>query len=549
MVFLIYRIGYLLIHFFLLFILLFMGKLFSFNIVIYLSRGLYLDFFVMGDFLSLSFLCFVSLITFRVMIYREIYISLDRSSKRFIVLVRFFVLSIFILILRPSFLIIILGWDGLGVTSFLLVIYYNNNSSLTSGLVTIYLNRVGDFFIILSFWVLYGQLRFSIENFLLGGNNSFFFFRILLARITKRAQLPFSSWLPAAIAAPTPVSSLVHSSTLVTAGVYIIIRFFYLTESNIISSLIVWISLLTCIRAGIIACCENDLKKLVAISTLRQLGLIVFTYSLGEIFYSFYHIVCHALFKALLFLGCGFCIINIYGLQDSRGIMKIGSLLFLNLILVGIAVISLLGFPFTAGFYSKDSIIEVCILVNTLTLIIIFLILCCILTGLYALKVLLLTIKSNNNSNSSFIGIFFIKIFLGILFLSIWSISLGKVFFYVIQKTESSLILLYLKVIGLIIVFLGFIISFQLFWTKMFILETKSFFGDMFFLNWFYGNLRRSRVEKIAWLTLGELRWLLYLGPRGIYSLVKSLGSQRLSYMGGVRISLVFFVGLFLIGS
>lgn len=223
--------------------------------------------------------------------------------------------------------------------------------------------------------------------------------------MTKRAQLPFSSWLPAAIAAPTPVSSLVHSSTLVTAGVYVIIRFFYLSELSFLIDLLIWIRLLTCLGAGIIACYENDLKKLVAMSTLSQLGLMIFIYSLGEVFYSYYHMVCHALFKALLFLGCGFCILLIYGSQDSRFIISLGSLVFSNIIFIFISVLSLIGFPFLTGFYSKDSIVEICFIKSPIFIVYVFLILACVLTGIYGLKGVFIVMGSQSSSRVVYSGI------------------------------------------------------------------------------------------------------------------------------------------------
>jgi len=181
---------------------------------------------------------------------------------------------------------------------------------------------------------------------------------LLVGAITKRAQIPFSSWLPAAIAAPTPVSSLVHSSTLVTAGVYIRIRFFYILSSFFSSKIFCVVRVLTSIRAGLIACLEKDFKKVVAISTLRQLGIILYVISIGEVFIGFFHIVCHALFKALLFLRCGVFIFLSIGGQDIRLIGGFSILTpFASLIII-VSRMSLLGFPFLAGFFSKDLIIE-----------------------------------------------------------------------------------------------------------------------------------------------------------------------------------------------
>lgn len=198
--------------------------------------------------------------------------------------------------------------------------------------------------------------------------------------------------------------------------------------------------MLTCLGSGLIACCENDLKKLVAISTLSQLGLMIFVYSFGEVFYTFYHIVCHALFKSLLFLGCGLCIINLYGLQDARGLIKIGSHFLARVVLLGVSVTSLIGFPFMAGFYSKDSILEVSVRIGLGFIPHVVLVVCCILTGVYSIRRLYLIIKSFSLSFIQITGISSFLCFLGIGVLGLWSISLGKTLGLLLCKLERELI-------------------------------------------------------------------------------------------------------------
>lgn len=178
--------------------------------------------------------------------------------------------------------------------------------------------------------------------------------------MTKRAQIPFSAWLPAAIAAPTPVSALVHSSTLVTAGVYLMIRFSPLILSRVVfSNFLLLFSTLTMLMAGIRANFEMDLKKVIALSTLSQLGLIIISLSLGFVNLAYFHLLTHALFKALLFM-CAGAIIHASG--ESQDVRFIGSLVFFMPIVgvcINIANFALCGIPFMAGFYSKDILIEV----------------------------------------------------------------------------------------------------------------------------------------------------------------------------------------------
>lgn len=311
------------------------------------------------DWISLIFIGFVLFISSIVLIYRYYYIEGDIFFYRFIILVYLFVLSILLMILRPNLIRILLGWDGLGLVSYCLVIYYQGVKSANAGILTILSNRVGDVAILLgiAWFANYGRWDFFYVQHLLDSKEvSVVLFLIILAGITKRAQIPFSAWLPAAIAAPTPVSALVHSSTLVTAGVYLIIRFNYLLN---VSFILFYIGALTMFISGLGANFEIDLKKIIALSTLRQLGVIILVLSLGYIELAFFHLLTHALFKSLLFLCAGGFIHSSVDCQDIRllGVSfrdtPVSCLFFI------FCSLSLCGFPFLSGFYSKDLILEV----------------------------------------------------------------------------------------------------------------------------------------------------------------------------------------------
>lgn len=218
------------------------------------------------------------LISSIVFIYRVGYMEGDQRADRFFCLVLLFVFSMVVMIVSPSLVRIMFGWDILGLVSYCLVIYYNNYRSYYSGMVTVLSNRVGDIGLLLSIGVIMINGRWNIyfisgDFFLLGF--------IILAAITKRAQVPFSYWLPLAMAAPTPVSSLVHSSTLVTAGVYLVIRFNDFIVGEGFNYALLFISVFTMFMAGFLAVVEYDLKKMIAFSTLRQLGLIMTILSFG----------------------------------------------------------------------------------------------------------------------------------------------------------------------------------------------------------------------------------------------------------------------------
>jgi len=177
----------------------------------------------------------------------------------------------------------------------------------------------------------------------------------LLAGITKRAQIPFSAWLPAAIAAPTPVSALVHSSTLVTAGVYLLIRFNFIMEIN---NFLLFIGVITIFMSGLGANLEMDLKKIIALSTLSQLGLIIMILGAGYYELSFFHLMSHAMFKSLLFLCAGVFIHSMGDIQDIRLAGKMNLSLPVRSFYFVSSSIALCGFPFLTGFYSKDLILE-----------------------------------------------------------------------------------------------------------------------------------------------------------------------------------------------
>nr|QVM79199.1 NADH dehydrogenase subunit 5 [Tsivoka simplicicollis] len=314
------------------------------------------------DWMSLLFMSFVLFISSMVIFYSEEYMHGDVYLNRFILLVVMFVLSMMLLIISPNLISILLGWDGLGLVSYCLVIYYQNVKSFNAGMLTALSNRIGDVALLMSIaWMLnYGSwnyiyyLEFMSSDF----SMQLISYLVVLAALTKSAQIPFSSWLPAAMAAPTPVSSLVHSSTLVTAGVYLLIRFNFCFSENLMF-LLLFISSMTMFMSGLGANFEFDLKKIIALSTLSQLGLMMSILALGEYKLAFFHLLTHALFKALLFMCAGNIIHNMNNCQDIRFMGGLIKHMPLTCAFFNICNFSLCGLPFLSGFYSKDLIVEV----------------------------------------------------------------------------------------------------------------------------------------------------------------------------------------------
>nr|ASY97983.1 NADH dehydrogenase subunit 5 [Taumantis sigiana] len=313
------------------------------------------------DWMSLLFMSFVLLISSLVILYSEDYMNGDITLNRFIFLVLMFVLSMIFLIISPNLISILLGWDGLGLVSYCLVIYYQNVKSYNAGMLTALSNRVGDVALLMAIaWMLnFGSWNYIFYLDCMKSSNEMNLISLLvvMAGMTKSAQIPFSAWLPAAMAAPTPVSALVHSSTLVTAGVYLLIRFSSTFSEGLLTFLMV-ISVLTMFMSGLGANFEFDLKKIIALSTLSQLGLMMSILSMGFADLAFFHLLTHALFKALLFMCAGMVIHNVKNFQDIRFMGNLSIFMPLTSTCFMISNFALCGMPFLAGFYSKDMILE-----------------------------------------------------------------------------------------------------------------------------------------------------------------------------------------------
>lgn len=362
------------------------------------------NYIILADGISLTFIGIVTLIASCVVFYRKDYIRGDPNINRFIILVFIFVISIMALIIRPNIIRILLGWDGLGLVSYALVIYYQNVKSFNAGMLTALSNRIGDVIILISIALISSLGSFNFLNLIVHDMTKVTFITslIVIAACTKSAQIPFSAWLPAAIAAPTPVSALVHSSTLVTAGVYLLIRFRTpLTHSGLNKPLFL-VAILTMLMAGIGANIEIDIKKIIALSTLSQLGLIIIRIGLGLVKLAYFHILSHALFKALLFICAGNIIHCSGDNQDLRKIGLICSQMPLTRACLNTANLALCGTPFIAGFYSKDIILESIIMLETNSFPIILAYVATALTVTYSLRLRCYCLLWNPNNKSLF---------------------------------------------------------------------------------------------------------------------------------------------------
>ena len=346
-----------------------------------------LKFILLLDWISILFIRLIILISAIIILYRIVYMEGEKNIRRFNYLLLLFILSIVFIVIRPNIVRILVGWDGLGVVSYCLVNYYHNYVSYNSGIVTVLCNRIGDVGILITVGVIIMMGRWDIVIFK-GGRGVILI--LILAAITKSAQIPFSVWLPLAIAAPTPVSALVHSSTLVTAGVYLIIRFNrFLKETAEVRIILLFLSVVTIFMSGIMANFENDFKKIIALSTLRQLGLIMIILRLGFKLIAYYHLLVHAVFKSILFIRAGVIIHLMNNNQDIRLLGNLNEVMPFVIIRLVISNIALIGIPFISGFYRKDLIMEIIYSeVNINIIILIIIVLSLLLTVSYSIRLI-----------------------------------------------------------------------------------------------------------------------------------------------------------------
>lgn len=332
------------------------------------SGGLHIDVALTVDHLSSIMILIITGVGFLIHFYSLGYMAHEPAYARYFTYLNLFMFAMLILVMGASLPVVFLGWEGVGLCSYLLIgFWYSDNDKANAGKKAFVVNRVGDFGFIVAMAVLFaivGNLDFvSLQKAAQSGAISSFAatavcLALILGATGKSAQLPLYVWLPDAMAGPTPVSALIHAATMVTAGIYMTARMSFLfVQAPLAMAILACIGVGTALFAATIALGQTDIKKVLAYSTVSQLGFMFLAAGVGAYAIALFHVVTHAFFKACLFLGSGSVIHGMSGEQDMRqmgGLWKKQPVTFATFF---IATLAITGFPFTSGFMSKDAIL------------------------------------------------------------------------------------------------------------------------------------------------------------------------------------------------
>lgn len=566
------------------------GNIYSCNLLTWVvSDNMVTNWSLCIDSLTAIMLCVVTSISSLVHIYSTEYMENDPHKSRFMSYLSLFTFFMLVLVTANNYLQMFVGWEGVGVSSYLLInFWFTRIQANKAAIKAMLVNRVGDFGLLIAIFsifflfntldydIIFSIVPLNLETYLiLGGFQikfiDFICFFIIIGAMGKSAQLGLHTWLPDAMEGPTPVSALIHAATMVTAGVFLIARSSYIFEfSDFNLNFLAAIGISTAFFAATTGLFQNDIKKVIAYSTCSQLGYMVCACGLSSYEISLFHLSNHAFFKALLFLGAGSIIHALGDEQDMRKMGGLQRLLPFSYATAMIGSLALAGFPFLAGFYSKDVILEVSMTKYTLIghfswflgVIVVF------CTAFYSTRLFYLIFLSKPNGNkkviinahegswrmtgpllflsifSIFIGYFTKDIFIGIggdfwgsaIFVNPFNYSLSEVEFLNVSYKLIPLVLTLLGIFTAYIIYNNLIFKYfnlklSPLYHKIYIFFNKKWLFDKIYntfvsqkvlsssLYFFYNNLDRGFLEQF--------------GPHGIVNIVRKLSTESKKFSSG----------------
>lgn len=334
------------------------------------GKSVPIAFTALVDPLSITMLCIITGVGSLIHWYSTEYMAEEEDFSRFFAYLNTFVAAMTLLVLANNLAVLLIGWAGVGFASWALIGFYHHKPSAVAAARKAFLvNVIGDIGLMVAIFVAawdLGSVDYSAlevpANYLKGApfpeHLHIFVVGLLVAAYAKSAQLPMHTWLPDAMEGPTPVSALIHAATMVTAGVYLVVRcqmvFLHVPD---LSAMVAGLGALTALFAGVCALFQTDLKRVLAYSTMSQLGYMFLAAGVGAYWVAIFHLVTHAFFKALLFLAAGIVIHGVHGEQDMREMGGLLKELPVAAVFFGVGGLALAGFPLTAGFFSKEHIL------------------------------------------------------------------------------------------------------------------------------------------------------------------------------------------------
>nr|QNU08222.1 NADH dehydrogenase subunit 5 [Callionymus maculatus] len=513
------------------------------------------------DFYSIVFLPVALYVTWAILEFTSWYMASDPQIDRFNKYMLLFVIAMLTLVTANNLLQLFVGWEGVGIMSFLLISWWKGRADAnTAALQAVLYNRIGDIgFILALMWALLQTNSWELDQIFTTSkslNTMVPAFGLILAATGKSAQFGLHPWLPAAMEGPTPVSALLHSSTMVVAGIFLLIRMNPIIAQNPLAmSLCLWVGALTTVFSAICAMTQNDIKKIIAFSTSSQLGFMMVTIGLNQPQLAFLHICTHAFFKAMLFLCSGSLI---HQLNDEQDIRKMGGLLSLNPVTtscITLGSLALAGFPFLAGFFSKDTIIET---LNTSYLnsgALVLTVVAASLTTAYSLRLIyFVSMNSTRIAPSSSINED-PKIMVGPIKRLAWGSILGGLIItanITLNKTTIMTMTPLIKMTALIVMLSSLMIVTQfmtsdakssnpIFKTKISVLSTKlGFFPTLMHRNLPKMNL--SFAQNSSAQTI-DLLWAEFIGPKALTQTTISYSAKLNNTQKGlIKHYLIFFM-------